>query len=135
MTDLELQECPYCGNEKIGIIQYRRQGIPSGDNGWCAEIKCQCGARMKVWALKREWAEKTIQLKWNRRVSIPPKPSPNIEESITNAILAAQRYRAIVSDYSESAKQLKLQLWKEYKDALANLDTVLEDKTKQDERG
>ena len=63
----KLRECPFCQNEKIGIILYRRQGVPSGDNGWCAEIKCLCGASMKVWALKRSWAEETIAIKWNRR--------------------------------------------------------------------
>ena len=63
----ELKPCPFCKNEKIGIVFSRRQGIPSGDNGWCAEIKCRCGASMKVWALKRSWAEETIAIKWNRR--------------------------------------------------------------------
>lgn len=63
----ELKPCPFCGNEKIGIIRNRRQGVPSGDNGWCAEIKCRCGAGMKVWALKSSWAEETITIKWNRR--------------------------------------------------------------------
>ena len=66
MTDLK--PCPFCKNEKIGIVFSRKQGIPSGDNGWCAEIKCRCGASMKVWALKRSWAEETIATKWNRRV-------------------------------------------------------------------
>ena len=63
----DLKPCPFCKNEKIGIVLSRRQGVPSGDNGWCAEIKCRCGASMKVWALKRSWAEETIAIKWNRR--------------------------------------------------------------------
>ena len=44
----DFKPCPFCKNEKIGIVLSRRQGVPSGDNGWCAEIKCRCGASMKV---------------------------------------------------------------------------------------
>ena len=61
----DLKPCPFCQNEKIGIVLYRRQGVPSGDNGWCAEIKCRCGVSMKVWALKRSWAKETIAIKCN----------------------------------------------------------------------
>ena len=73
----ELKPCPFCKNEKIGIVLSRRQGVPSGDGGWCAEIKCRCGASMKVWALKRSWAEETIAIKWNRRAGEEDKHEPN----------------------------------------------------------
>lgn len=63
----ELKPCPFCGSEKIGIILSRRQGVPSDDNGWCAEIKCKCGADMKFLALKKSWAEETVTKAWNRR--------------------------------------------------------------------
>lgn len=49
----ELKPCPFCGNTKIGVVRSKYNGVPSGDDGWCAEIKCKCGADMKFWALKK----------------------------------------------------------------------------------
>lgn len=55
----ELKPHPFCGNTKIGVVRSKHNGVPSGDDGWYAEIKCKCGADMKFWALKKSWAEKT----------------------------------------------------------------------------
>lgn len=63
----DLKPCPFCGNTKIGIVRYRSQGIPSGDDGWYAEIRCSCHASMRFWALKKEWAEESLVKVWNRR--------------------------------------------------------------------
>ena len=63
----ELKPCPFCGDTKIKLLTRKEIGVPSGDNGWYAELKCQCGANIKVWALKHSWAEETIKRKWNRR--------------------------------------------------------------------
>ena len=63
----DLKPCPFCGNTKIGVVRSKYNGVPSGDDGWCAEIKCKCGADMKFWALKKSWAEKTAISAWNRR--------------------------------------------------------------------
>lgn len=63
----ELKPCPFCGNTKIGVVRSKYNGVPSGDDGWRAEIKCKCGADMKFWALKKYWAEETAISAWNRR--------------------------------------------------------------------
>ena len=63
----ELKPCPFCGNTKIGVVRSKYSGVPSGDDGWRAEIKCKCGADMKFWALKKSWAEETAISAWNRR--------------------------------------------------------------------
>lgn len=65
----ELKPCPFCGNTKIGVVRSKYNGVPSGDDGWCAEIKCKCGADMKFWALKKSWAEETAISAWNRRAN------------------------------------------------------------------
>lgn len=62
-----LKPCPFCGSQNIGIVYTRANGIPSGDDGWRAEIKCKCGANMKFWALKKSWAKESITKAWNRR--------------------------------------------------------------------
>lgn len=54
----ELKPCPFCGNTKIGVVRSKYKGVPFGDDGWCAEIKCKCGADMKFWAFKKSWVEK-----------------------------------------------------------------------------
>lgn len=64
----ELKPCPFCGNPQIGIVRTRKNGVPSGDDGWRAEIKCKCGANMKFWALKKSWAKESITKAWNHRV-------------------------------------------------------------------
>ena len=43
----DLKPCPFCGNTKIGVVMSKCNGVPSGDDGWCADIKCKCGAGMK----------------------------------------------------------------------------------------
>lgn len=63
----ELKPCPFCGNPQIGTVRTRHTGVPSGGDGWYAEIKCKCGASMKCWALKKSWAEETITKAWNHR--------------------------------------------------------------------
>lgn len=63
-----LKPCPFCGNSEIKIIQSRSVGAPSGHDGWIAEIHCKCGARMRYWALRKLWAEESIEIAWNRRV-------------------------------------------------------------------
>lgn len=67
LTMDELKSCPFCGNTKIGIVRSKQNGVPSGDDGWCAKIKCKCGADMKFLALKKSWAEETAIKAWNRR--------------------------------------------------------------------
>ena len=62
-----LKPCPLCGSQNIGIVYTRANGIPSGDNGWRAEIKCKCGANMKFWALEKSWAKESITKAWNCR--------------------------------------------------------------------
>lgn len=62
-----LKPCPFCGSQNIGIVYTRANGIPSGDNGWRAEIKCKCGANMKFWALEKSWAKESITKAWNCR--------------------------------------------------------------------
>ena len=54
-------------SSQIGIVYTRANGIPSGDDGWRAEIKCKCGANMKFWALEKSWAKESITKAWNRR--------------------------------------------------------------------
>ena len=71
----ELKPCPFCGNARIGVIRSHQNGVPSGDNGWGAEIKCKCGAHMKFWALKKAWAEETAIEAWNRRADNGDKES------------------------------------------------------------
>ena len=63
----EMKRCPFCGNTKISVVMSKYNAVPSGDDGWCAEIKCKCGADMKFWALKKSWAEETSIKAWNRR--------------------------------------------------------------------
>ena len=57
----DLKSCPFCGNTKIGVVRSKYNGVPSGDDGWRAEIKCKCGADMKF------WAEEAAISAWNRR--------------------------------------------------------------------
>ena len=64
----DLKPCPFCGNEGIKILYSRRQGIPSGDNGWYARIQCDCGVQIRFWALRKSWAAETVTKAWNRRV-------------------------------------------------------------------
>lgn len=72
---IELKPCPFCGNPKIGVVMSKYNGVPSGDDGWRAEIKCKCGANMKFWALKKSWAEETAISAWNRRADSGDKES------------------------------------------------------------
>lgn len=62
----DLKPCPFCG-KKVKILKSRKQGVPSGDNGWYARISCECGAEMRFWALKQSWAEETVTKAWNHR--------------------------------------------------------------------
>ncbi len=64
---MKLKPCPFCGNAKLKIIYTRGTGIPSGQDGWYATIKCDCPVYMQVWALKKDWADKIITKAWNRR--------------------------------------------------------------------
>lgn len=71
----ELKPCPFCGNTKISVVRSKYNGVPSGDNGWYAEIKCKCEADMKFWALKKSWTEETTISAWNRRADNGDKES------------------------------------------------------------
>ena len=63
----DLKPCPFCGNTKNWLVRSKYNGVPSGDDGSCAEIKCECGVGIKFWALNNSWAEETAISAWNRR--------------------------------------------------------------------
>ncbi len=67
---MKLKPCPFCGNTKPKIVYTRGTGIPSGQDGWYATIKCDCPVYMHVWALKKDWATASLTEAWNRRTKM-----------------------------------------------------------------
>lgn len=61
-----LLEC-HCGG-KAKMIFFEKRGLPSGDMGYLAEIKCpECRAELRRWALKKKWAMESATKAWNTR--------------------------------------------------------------------
>lgn len=59
-----------CGGE-AKIICFEKRGIPSGDMGYLASVKCpECWAELRRWALKKEWAKESAIQNWNTRAAI-----------------------------------------------------------------
>ena len=62
----ELLPC-HCGGI-AKIVCFEKRGIPFGDMGYLAEIKCpECWAELRRWALKKEWAKEVATKCWNTR--------------------------------------------------------------------
>lgn len=63
----ELLTCPCCGS-KVNIMCFEKSGIPSGDMGHFAKIKCSnCWLELERWALKNKWAVESVIKSWNSR--------------------------------------------------------------------
>lgn len=65
----KLLPCPFCGTEKPFYTIIPDIGIPSGDKGYRAMIKCrnrECGCGVTQWALKKQWVTQSIEAVWNR---------------------------------------------------------------------
>ena len=67
----KLKSCPFCGG-KAQLILTAERGSMSGDMGTratvtCVDQKCECGAKIVKWALKKAWAEESARRAWNRR--------------------------------------------------------------------
>lgn len=59
-----------CGG-KAGMVCFEKRGVPSGDMGYLASIKCRdCWMELRRWALKKKWAEASARLAWNTRAPI-----------------------------------------------------------------
>lgn len=67
MMSEKLKPCPFCGGDALLFLQCRN-GIPSGDVGTEAIIQCnECNAKITRWALKKNWAKKSVIDAWNGR--------------------------------------------------------------------
>lgn len=75
----KLEPCPFC-ESSVKIHLTPKVGIPSGDDGWQAEIMCQCHAGMKFWALKKSWAEDALAKAWNSRAATEANEALTLEE-------------------------------------------------------
>ena len=73
----KLKPCPFCdGDAKLFLRSCN--GIPSGDIGTEAIIQCnKCNVKSTRWALKKNWAKKSVIEAWNRRVDERIEPSNN----------------------------------------------------------
>lgn len=62
-----IRKCKFC--DGIGVLNVEpEKGVPSGDDGCRATIKClngDCGATISHWALKRDWAVDSVIHAWN----------------------------------------------------------------------
>ena len=63
----DLKSCPFCGEPNHSVSCSISYGVPSGDPGYTATIKCNCGAMVVRWALKKAWAIDSVKKAWNRR--------------------------------------------------------------------
>lgn len=62
----ELLPC-HCGGI-AKMLCFEKRGVPFGDMGYLAEIKCpECWAELHRWALKKEWAKEGATKAWNTR--------------------------------------------------------------------
>lgn len=69
----ELLLCPICGGIPT-MVCFEKRGIPYGDMGYLAEIKCpECLAELRRWALEKSWAKESAIKGWNHR---PPLLTP-----------------------------------------------------------
>ena len=65
----ELLPC-HCGG-LAKMVCFEKRGIPSGDMGYLAEIKCpDCWAELRRWALKKAWAKESAIKGWNTRAPV-----------------------------------------------------------------
>lgn len=65
----ELLPCQ-CGG-KPQIVCFEKRGIPSGDMGYLASVKCpDCWAELRRWSLKKKWAKESAIKGWNTRAPI-----------------------------------------------------------------
>lgn len=78
----ELLPCQ-CGGE-TALVCYEKRGIPSGDIGYLARIKCQdCWLELSRWALKKKWAIESVKKAWNTRAPIlTPEELKELEGSL-----------------------------------------------------
>lgn len=60
----------HCGGN-VKMVCFEKRGIPSGDMGYLAEIKCpECWAELRRWALRKKWAKESATKGWNTRTAI-----------------------------------------------------------------
>ena len=53
------------------LVCFQKRGIPCGDMGYLASIKCpKCWAEMRRWALKKKWAIESAKKGWNTRAPL-----------------------------------------------------------------
>lgn len=65
----ELLPCHCGGTAKM--VCFEKRGIPFGDMGYLADIKCpECWAELRRWALKKEWAKEGATKAWNHRATL-----------------------------------------------------------------
>ena len=71
----------HCGG-KCYIVCYEKQGIPSGDSGYVASIKCsECGVELRRWAMEKKWAWESAVKAWNTRAPVlTPEQIKKLEE-------------------------------------------------------
>lgn len=76
----ELLPC-HCGAETV-MVCFEKRGIPFGDMGYLARIKCpDCLAELRRWALKKKWAIESAKKAWNTRAPIlTPEQIKRLEE-------------------------------------------------------
>ena len=72
----------HCGGNCY-IVCYEKPGIPSGDSGFVASIKCsECGAELRHWAMEKKWAWESAVKAWNTRATIlTPEQIKRLEET------------------------------------------------------
>ena len=59
-----------CGG-KASMVFFEKRGVPSGNMGYLASIKCRnCWMELRRWALKKKWAEDSARLAWNTRAPV-----------------------------------------------------------------
>ena len=76
----ELLPC-HCG-ANANMVCFEKRGIPSGDMGYLARIKCpDCWAELSRWAFKKKWAIASATKAWNTRAPIlTPEQIKRLEE-------------------------------------------------------
>ena len=71
-----------CGGNPV-LVCFEKRGIPSGNMGYLARIKCtDCWAELSRWALKKKWAKESAKKAWNTRAPIlTPEQMKRLEET------------------------------------------------------